>query len=139
MNMWPLNMKLLTVNRRTLDMKPLTGKRGGAAWLAVGIGLISLLCSLAYAQPKAAPHPWDTGKIKKLNVSGYPQKHQQTYRLMTKKCGNCHVIARVLNAPYKGQIWASVIKRMIVKPEANISKEEGKRIYDFLIYYSSRK
>ncbi len=110
-----------------------------AGLLLVFIGIVSLFFSLLYAQPKAPPHIWDKGKIKQVDISAYPERYKKGYALFIKKCSNCHPITRPLNATYKGAVWAAVIKRMITKPEANISKQEGKQIYDFLVYYSKQK
>ena len=103
--------------------------------------LLFFFCAVtvAVSQQKAPPHPWDKGKIKKIDVSKYPAKHQKAHTLTKQKCGNCHRIQRIYNSTYEGKFWLGVVKRMMVKPGANISKKQAKEIYDFLKYYSTQK
>lgn len=39
----------------------------------------------------------------------------------------------------EGDIWQRYVKRMMAKPGCEISKEEGKKIWDFLVYDSSTR
>ena len=103
--------------------------------------LILFLCLVVpvFSQEKAPPHPWDKGKIKKINAAKYSAKYQKAHKLTQQKCGQCHPIRRIYNSTYKGKVWLGVIKRMMIKPDANINKKQAKEIYGFLKYYSEQK
>lgn len=75
-----------------------------------------------------------------VDVSGYPRKQQESYKLFLAVCGACHGTARPLNSPYVGaDSWKRFVRRMHVKMESRAilpSAEDERRILDFLVYDS---
>ena len=64
---------------------------------------------------------------------GFPEEVEQGYKLMIDKCGQCHKPTRPLNTiMYDVEDWKRYVKRMMSKPNSNISEDEGKAIYRFL-------
>lgn len=95
--------------------------------------------SLEEEKKKAGkPMAFDKGATS-IDVSGYPKKYQGYYKIFKAKCGKCHTLARPINAPYKANTWKRYVKRMMRKPGSGISSSDGKKIYLFLKYYSSKK
>ena len=73
-----------------------------------------------------------------VNVSKYPQGIQQDYQVFAQKCTQCHKLSRPINSDYAlPDEWSRYVKRMMHKPGSGISSDEGKKIYDFLVYDSS--
>lgn len=94
------------------------------------------------AETPKALYYYDLGPAS-VNVSGYPKKEQENYRLFLAVCGACHTTARPLNAPYaKEAEWRRFVRRMHLKMEnrgitLNQSDEEG--IVGFLVYDSQAR
>ncbi len=116
------------------------------------------------AAPRVAAqiYPNDAGPTK-IDVSTYPKEMQKTYEEFTKKCSNCHTIARPINAQFvemsaeeeakarkeqpdlftdtriidvNEHAWNRLVKRMMAKPGCPVNKMSGKRIWEFLVYDS---
>jgi hypothetical protein len=77
--------------------------------------------------------PQDKGPDK-IDVSGYPAPMQAAYKLFSGKCSKCHTIARPINTMMKRDEWERYVKRMMHKPNSGISDNQGKQIFDFLIF-----
>jgi hypothetical protein len=101
------------------------------------------LVLLAWARAEQATN--DEERLKKLDagpktidVSKYPPEQQQAYKLFQDKCSACHVISRGINSEMvlPGE-WERYVRRMMHKPNANITDAEGKTLYRFLVYESS--
>jgi hypothetical protein len=105
-------------------------------------------------------YPGDFGPAE-IDVSEYPKAHREAYRLYAFKCAACHTIARPINAQFleltdeeakkaktedpelfkddkivkvEEKIWARYVKRMMAKPGCPVKGEDGKKIYEFLVY-----
>lgn len=87
----------------------------------------------------AKPMAWDLGPDT-VDISGYPQDVQVSFRVFEEKCGNCHGLARPLNAPYatEGE-WNTYVNKMMRKPGSGITKNEAKQIFGFLVYDSKER
>lgn len=73
-----------------------------------------------------------------INVSSYPEKMQDYYRIFSRKCSQCHKLSRPINSDFVlPEQWSRYVKRMMYKPGSNISRSDAKKIYDFLVYDSS--
>ena len=73
-----------------------------------------------------------------VDVSKYPQSIQDNYAIFSQKCSQCHRLSRPINSDYAlPDEWSRYVKRMMYKPGSNISGDDGKKIYDFLVYDSS--
>lgn len=98
-----------------------------------------------------------------IDVSEYPKELRATYRVFKFKCAACHTIARPMNSqfleltpeeaaqlkkddpqlfaddrvvkPEEG-IWKRYVKRMMSKPGCPVKAEDGKQIWQFLVYDS---
>ena len=106
--------------------------------------------------------PNDAGP-EEVDVASYPADVQKGYRLMLTRCSACHKVARPINAQFlelsedetkKAQAeqpaifknkliweiapksWSLKVHRMMLKPGSKIKPEEGKQIYEFLVYDS---
>lgn len=98
-----------------------------------------------------------------VDVEAYPKEQRAAYRTFKFKCAACHTIARPLNSQYlelnadelaafkkdnpKGleddrvlmsddSIWKRYVKRMMGKPGCPVKKDDGKPIWEFLVYDS---
>lgn len=84
--------------------------------------------------PKIAA--FDKGKVS-IDVSKYPPEIKASYKLMTTKCGKCHTVARGINCEYVlADEWERYIKRMMRRAGDFITADDGKKLYDFLVYDS---
>ena len=73
-----------------------------------------------------------------INVSKYPAGIQENYEVFSQKCTQCHKLSRPINSDYAlPEEWSRYVKRMMHKPGSGIGADEGKKIYDFLVYDSS--
>ena len=73
-----------------------------------------------------------------IDVSKYPAGVKQNYQVFAQKCTQCHKLSRPINSDYAlPDEWSRYVKRMMHNPGAGISSEEGKQIYEFLVYDSS--
>jgi hypothetical protein len=83
---------------------------------------------------------YDKGPVK-IDVSKYPPDIQKKYALFTKKCSSCHTIARPINCEFAlDDEWERYIKRMMRKAGSSlISADDGKQIYEFLVYDSKTR
>ena len=70
-------------------------------------------------------------------VSGYPEEHQEGYRLFRSRCSTCHTTNRALSAEVED--WRTKVRKMRRKQGSAISPAEGKRIAAFLNYASQRR
>jgi hypothetical protein len=83
---------------------------------------------------------YDKGPAK-IDVSKYPPDMQKRYALFSKKCSSCHTIARPINCEFALEDeWERYIKRMMRKAGPSlISADEGKQIYEFLVFDSKTR
>lgn len=86
---------------------------------------------------KARLKKLDSGP-KTIDVTKYPKEMQDDYALFKTKCVKCHSLSRPINCNFvlPGQ-WERYIKRMVYKPDSKMTEENGKQIYQFLVYDSS--
>ena len=110
--------------------------------LAVSVVLASVVLPGGRIAIGQQPNPADEEHLKKLDagpktidVAKYPPEQQKAYKLFLAKCSTCHVVARGINTDMAlpGE-WERYIKRMMYKPNAGISSDEGKTLYRFLVY-----
>jgi hypothetical protein len=85
------------------------------------------------AQTSNVVLPQDKGPDK-IDVSGYPAPMQAGYKVFSSKCSKCHTIARPINTMMKRDEWERYVKRMMHKPNSGISDNQGKEIFEFLVY-----
>ena len=76
-------------------------------------------------------HPY----LSKDLIKTYPEDIQKGYKVTLVKCAKCHTPTRGFNTiMYNQEDWKRYVKRMMSKPNSNISSDEGKQIYLFLKY-----
>jgi hypothetical protein len=115
-------------------------KRIVATTVLAAIALTGLVRAVK-AQEKEEPIDprilaYDKGPAK-IDVSKYPADMQAKYKLFAKKCSNCHTIARAINSDFALEDeWERYVKRMMRKAGTLISPDEGKQIYEFVVYDS---
>jgi hypothetical protein len=112
------------------------------------------------------PYPNDLGPDKITDLSKYTPEQQEGYKLMQTKCSACHTPSRPLNSQFvdlkadqiaafkksnpevfkdklvwqiEDGVWQRYVKRMMAKPGCNISQDQGKKIFRFLVEYSKRE
>src|SRR5664279_5617320 len=99
--------------------------------------LIQIMMLLApiflVAQTSNVVLPQDKGPDK-IDVSAYPAAQQANYKLFAGKCSKCHTIARPMNTMMKRDEWERYVKRMMHKPNSGINDNQGKQIFDFMVY-----
>jgi hypothetical protein len=117
---------------------------------AIAVALLTVLAlgganRIARAQDKEEPLDprilkYDKGPAK-IDVSKYPAEMQSRYKLFAKKCSSCHTIARPINSDFALEDeWERYIKRMMRKAGPSlINADEGKQIYEFLVYDSKTR
>jgi|GEM_PF-2106879 len=82
------------------------------------------------------PMAWDLGP-ETVDVSNYPPPIQEAHKVFAVKCGRCHGLARPLNTPFAtAEEWNTYVNKMMRKPGSGITPNEGKQIFDFLVYDS---
>lgn len=75
---------------------------------------------------------------KTIDVTKYPADERAAYKLFSKKCSDCHTLARPINSEFVlPSEWERYIKRMMYKPNSKMSEADGKTIYRFLVYDAS--
>lgn len=95
----------------------------------------AVLPSLSLAEtPEERRAKWDQGH-QTIDVSAYPAALQANYAVFANRCSQCHNLARPINCDFViPDEWERYIKRMMRKPGSGISKEDGKKIFDFVVY-----
>jgi hypothetical protein len=102
--------------------------------LMIGIVIAGLsLPLMIVAQSSNVTLPQDKGPSK-IDVSKYPPEQQKAYKLFSEKCSKCHTLARPINTTMTQPEWERYVKRMMHKPNSGISNNQGKEIYEFLLY-----
>jgi hypothetical protein len=77
---------------------------------------------------------YDKGPAK-IDVSKYPKDMQDRYKVFSVKCVKCHKLSRPVNCEFVlDDEWERYIKRMMRKAGTFISDDDGKKIYEFLVY-----
>lgn len=118
--------------------------------LLVTLCASALFAALAAVTPAVATDaPPDSAAIKAhlktldsgpktIDVTKYPDEQKSGYKLFSKKCSKCHTIARPINSEFVLPAqWERYIKRMMFKPNSQMSDADGKGIYRFLVYDAS--
>jgi len=114
------------------------------------LGMLSAVLTLAWAgvagtasgeavSPELKAHlaKLDAGP-KTIDVAKYPPEQKAAYKLFSKKCSQCHTLARPINSDFVLPAqWERYIKRMMYKPNSQMSDQDGKTIYKFLVYDAS--
>ena len=107
-------------------------------------------------------YPNDMGPAE-IDVTGYPKEHKRASRPFAFKCAACHTIARPINSQFleltaaeiakakkddpelfkdpkltlpEEMVWNRYVKRMMSKAGCPVKKEDGKPIWEFLVYDS---
>jgi len=108
-------------------------------WLLIALFLgIAGFLKLSHGDEPLDPRiaAYDKGPAT-IDVSKYPAEMQENYKLFSKKCTHCHTLARPINSDYAlPDEWSRYVKRMMRKPDSQISADEAKKIYEFLVYDS---
>ncbi len=114
--------------------------------ISILLGVVLMLFSIAQLKarqdggldPRIAAY--DKGPAK-IDVSKYPPDMQAKYKVFAKKCSGCHTLARAINSDFVlDDEWERYVKRMMHKAgPAVISADEGKQIYEFVVYDSKTR
>ncbi|MBI4425462.1 MAG: hypothetical protein HY554_17155 [Elusimicrobia bacterium] len=139
------------------------------ATLCLALGLGAAWANAAGAPESATAvsdlYPNDMGPAD-LDVSEYPKPIREGYKLTVFKCAACHTPARPLNSQFlelsaeeeaafkkkhpeihkdnrlvhiEDKIWNRYVKRMMSKPGCPVKGDDGKKIWDFLVYDSKAR
>ena len=143
---------------------PFLMRKGALAALFVALALGAAWSQQAPAPTSltkdSSLYPNDFGPAE-IDVSSYPKDKREGYKLMVFKCAACHTAARPINAQFlelteeeekkakaedpevfkdelvtrvEEKIWSRYVKRMMVKPGCPVKPDDGKKIYEFLVY-----
>ncbi|MDE0015455.1 MAG: hypothetical protein OXU51_04655 [Candidatus Poribacteria bacterium] len=98
--------------------------------ILVGIGMI-----YALRAPRAVTktYPADKGP-NFIDVTAYPAKMQEAYKLFTNKCSRCHTVARPINSTFMPEEWRKYVYKMMRKPGSGLTPKTAEEIIRFLIY-----
>jgi hypothetical protein len=107
---------------------------------------VLFVSTMAYAELKVIVQ----GDSLSIDPSGFPPKMQAAYGMMLQKCNKCHSIERVIVAVQSGvcpvsktsfskDTAASVVTRMYLKPDSNMTKKEARTILDLIYYMLEQK
>ena len=107
-------------------------------------------------------YPNDFGPAE-IDVSEYPPQMKKDYKVFAFKCAACHTIARPINSQFielnaeeqaalkkeapimftdkrmgliEEKIWNRYVKRMMSKPGCPVKPDDGKQIWEFLVFDS---
>lgn len=108
--------------------------------LAVALTL-SIVLTAQTQDPPLEPRieAYDKGPAK-IDVSKYPKEMRDRYKVFVEKCGKCHTPARAINCEFVLEDeWERYVKRMMNKSGTFISGDQGKLIYEFLVYDSKTR
>ncbi|RKU34352.1 hypothetical protein C6495_07885 [Candidatus Poribacteria bacterium] len=96
----------------------------------VGIGMM-----FALRAPRDMPktYPADKGP-NFIDVSAYPQKIQDAYKVFERKCSRCHTLARPINSDFEQEEWRTYVYKMMRKPGSGLTPKTAEPIIEFLIY-----
>jgi len=110
-------------------------------------------------------YPNDLGPAE-IDVSSYPKEMRQNYKVFAFKCQACHTIARPINSQFlelsaeesakakkedpelfkndllihiEDKMWNRYVKRMMSKPGCPVKGDDGKKIWEFLVYDSKAR
>jgi len=113
------------------------------AALLTGLALTGLIGAVRAQQKEEPVDPrilaYDKGPAK-IDVSKYPPEMKAKYKIFADKCSKCHTIARPINCEFVLEDeWERYIKRMMNKAGTLISADDGKQIYEFLVYDSKTR
>ena len=113
------------------------------AALLTGLALTGLIGAVRAQQKDEPVDPrilaYDKGPAK-IDVSKYPPEMKAKYKIFADKCSKCHTIARPINCEFVLEDeWERYIKRMMNKAGTLISADDGKQIYEFLVYDSKTR
>jgi hypothetical protein len=114
------------------------------ATMVLGVMAGPVLAAVVRGQEKEPPldpriAAYDKG-VAKIDVSKYPKDMQDKYKLFSVKCSKCHTLARPINSDYVLEDeWERYVKRMMHNAGTFISPDEGKSIYEFLVYDSKTR
>jgi hypothetical protein len=97
----------------------------------VWIGLSMLLLG-------ASPDPRDRGPDR-LDVSTYPPKYQELYKVFEVRCSKCHSLARPVNARLRPDEWRLYVKKMSRRQGSGINEATSEKLIDFLVYFSQNR
>ena len=78
-------------------------------------------------------YPADLG-LAKIDVSSYPRKMRQSYKIFAGKCSRCHTLARPINSNFSAEEWQEYVYKMMNKSGSGLTKEISDEIIRFLIY-----
>jgi len=118
-------------------------KRTIAATMLIGLALAGFIRVVRAQQKEEPVDPrilaYDKGPAK-IDVSKYPADMKAKYKIFADKCSKCHTIARPINCEFVLEDeWERYIKRMMNKAGTLISADDGKQIFEFLVYDSKTR
>lgn len=107
-------------------------------WTVAVALTLSIVLTAQAQDPPLEPRieAYDKGPAR-IDVSKYPKEMRDRYKVFVEKCGKCHTPARAINCEFVLEDeWERYVKRMMNKSGTFINPEQGKLIYEFLVYDS---
>jgi len=87
----------------------------------------------AQSPPSSATPP---APVRALNPADWPEEIKEGYTFFLQACGDCHDSKLALQKRYASRTWRKYIVRMMRKPEVDFDANHGRKIYNFLRYYT---
>jgi hypothetical protein len=115
-------------------------------FLCIALAFALLVSTVASAEVRVIVQ----GDTVSIDPSGFPPQMRAGYDLMMEKCNRCHTIERIVAAVQTGicplsktsfskTSTRSVVTRMYLKPESNMTKSDARTIILFLNYLLDQK
>lgn len=93
---------------------------------------------LLFAIGVVAADPRDRGPDT-INVSSYPEKYQELYKVFEVKCSKCHGLSRAINAKLRPDEWALYVRKMKRRQGSGITEANAQVLIEFLTFYANKQ
>ena len=111
--------------------------REPVVWISIliVIGLLGIIAVAFVTMSDTTPRTFAADKgANFIDVSTYPLKMQEHYKIFAQKCSRCHTLARPINSNFVGEAWRKYVHRMMRKPGSGLTPKTAEQIIEFLIY-----
>lgn len=108
--------------------------------LGVGVGLLTplLLAGAPDVDASLVLRGTPDVDIERLDVSAFPKKYQDGYKVFAVRCSKCHTLSRAINGRLTPEGWRNYVKKMSRRSGSGINESNGGVLVDFLVFYTQR-
>lgn len=111
--------------------------RESVVWISIliVIGLLGIIAVAFVNMSHTTPMTFTSDKgYNFIDVSNYPPRMQEYYKIFAQKCSRCHTLARPINSKFVGEAWRKYVHRMMRKPGSGLTPKTAEQIIEFLMY-----